>query len=110
MAVGHTENLLHIGFEIGCEQLLTAFHTVEVGQHLVHAVGGRQDNHVVLPRFAVGAKNQVEHLITTIAEKDAVGIHALDGRDALLQCALQRVGITVHTRLEWTFVGIKKDG
>jgi hypothetical protein len=62
------------------------------------------------PWFAVGAENQVEHLITTIAEKDAVGIHTLDDCDALLQCALQRVGIAVHTRLEWTFVGIKKDG
>jgi hypothetical protein len=65
---------------------------------------------MVQTRLAVGAEYQVEHLIAAIAKEYAVGIHTLDGRDTLFQRPLQWVGIAVHTRLERTFVGIKKNG
>ena len=90
------------------EQHGAILHVVDVGTHLVHAVGGLDGHHVVDAGLAEAAVGQVDGLVAAVAQEDALGGHALHLGYLCLQLQLQRVGIAVQRCVVGVLVGIEK--
>ena len=106
--VAGCQQFLCMQLEVLVKQNLTALDVVDVGTHLVHAVGGCDAHYVVAPWLAENAEGQVDGLVAAVAEEDVLGRHALDLLQHGFQFTLQGVGIAVVGCVVRILVGIEK--
>ena len=74
--------------EVLVKKHLAVFDVVDVGTHLIHAVGGGDADHVVDTRLAENAIDKVDGLVASVAQEDVLSKYALDLRQPVFQFPL----------------------
>ncbi len=108
MSIGLLQDRIDVGLKIGREGDLHNGDVGNVGRYAIHAVGGRQAEDVVDPGFAENPDQQVDGLITAVAQKNLLGPDPLDLGNLVFEQTLERIGIPVETRFEGVFVGVEQ--
>ena len=108
MLVGGSQQCVGSYLEMLVEQYGTILYVVDIGAHLIHTVGGLDGHYIIHAWLAETAIGQVDGLVATVAQKDALGRHAFYLGDGLLELQLQGVGVAVIRRIVRVLVGIEK--
>ena len=95
--------------EVGLERNLAHRHVVDRGGHLVHAVSRRDRHGVVQSRLAENAECEIDRLVRSVADEYFLRGDALDFRQAPLEFALPRIGITVAAVVVGVLVRVEED-
>ena len=108
MSIGGGQQLVGCGLILLVEQHCAILYVVDIGTHLVHAVGGLDGHYVIHARLAETAVGQVDGLVATVAQEYALGGHSLYLRDGCLELELQWVGVAIEWRIVRILVSIEK--
>ena len=101
MLIGSCQQFVGSNLIVLVEQYGAILGIVDVGTHLIHAIGRLNCNYVVDTRFAETAIGQVDGLVATIAKKNILGWYALNLAEACLELQLQWVGVAVEWLIVW---------
>ena len=88
MCVTGTKQGISLDLEVLVQQYRTILHIVNVGTHLVHAIGRLDGHDVVHFRLTETAVHQVYGFVAAVAHEGVVNGYALHLLDFLLQFSL----------------------
>src|SRR5690606_1539697 len=97
----------NIGFESVGQGNFPMLHGIDSVQDVVHSIGGRKADDVVPVGLTKGPEDQVQDLITAIAQHYLVLQCPLEFGQKGPQASLVRIGISVHTIFKGVLIGVQ---
>ncbi|MNY15749.1 hypothetical protein D3C86_1489770 [compost metagenome] len=88
MLIDGFRNLFQIQLKAGKQIYFADFHIIDIGRNLIHTIGWRKDNHIVLSGFAKSAEQQVNCFVTSVSQESVFYGYTLDFAQCVLKVQL----------------------